>query len=69
MSKSPEDDTASQAMGRGKTRASQMLRETDGGQEQVEGRKKKEKRKRQHKGVGRKRKPSTLNVTEHDAPR
>lgn len=36
MSKSPEDDTASQATERGKTRASQMLGETDGGQEQVE---------------------------------
>lgn len=37
MSKSPEDDTASQATERRKTRASQMLGETDGGQEQVEG--------------------------------
>lgn len=36
MSKSPEDDAASQATERGKTRASQMLGETDGGQEQVE---------------------------------
>lgn len=35
MSKSPEDDTASQATERGKTRGSQALRETDGGQEQV----------------------------------
>lgn len=36
MSTSPEDDTASQATERGKTRVSQMLSETDGGQEQVE---------------------------------
>lgn len=36
MSKSPEDDTASQATERGKTRASQTLGETDRGQEQVE---------------------------------
>lgn len=50
MSKSPEDDTASQATERRKTRASQMLRETDGGQEQVE------ERERQHKGVGRQKK-------------
>lgn len=40
MSKSPEDDTASQATERGKTRASQTLGETDGGQEQVEERQK-----------------------------
>ena len=37
MSKSPEDDTASRATERGKTRASQALEEPDGGQEQVEG--------------------------------
>lgn len=37
MSKSPEDDTASQATERGKTQASQMLEETDGGQKQMEG--------------------------------
>lgn len=36
MSKSPEDDTASQATERENTRTSQMLGETDGGQEQVE---------------------------------
>lgn len=36
MSESPEEDTASEARECGKTSASQMLRETDGGQEQVQ---------------------------------
>ncbi len=59
MSKSPEDDTASQATERGKTRASQTLGEADGGQEQG-GRK----RQRQRKGVGRVTQHTKGNITQ-----
>lgn len=65
MSKSPEDDTASKATERGKTSASQTLRETDGGQEQVEG---KEGGGIRERG-GRKGKPSTQKEALHDSPR
>lgn len=66
MSKSPEDDTASQATERGKTRASQMLRETDGGQEQVE----EKERGNVREWGGRERKPNTQKETLHNpAPR
>ncbi len=66
MSKSPEDDTASQATERGKTRASQMLGETDGGQEQVEG---KERGGAREWGEEEKGKLNTQKETLHDAPR
>lgn len=51
MSESPEDDTASTATERRKTSASQTLRETDGGQKQVEGKKRGSRRER-GAGVG-----------------
>lgn len=68
MSESPEDDTASKAIERGKTSASQTFWETDGGQEQVQ---KWGKDVRQHKGVGEEEmgKANTQKEALHIAPR
>lgn len=60
MSESPEDDTASQAIERGKTRASQKLGETDEGQKQV----KEKERGSGEEWSGRRRKPNTQKETQ-----